>query len=154
MKIEELLGFFDSKFCAFDLKAKTKDAVLEELVDLVAPEGPNSNRQVILDMLRNREALGSTSVGKGIAFPHGRSLAVSRLTAIFGRSERGVEFDSQDGEPTYLFFVLLAPPQDRANQYLPALGKIIETVKEDALRERLMQVKDFEGGRGTCAQFS
>jgi len=145
MKVEELLGFFDPKLCAFHLQARTKDAVLEEIVDLVAPDGDdNNNRRVILDMLRNRESLGSTAVGKGIAFPHGRSLAVSRLTAIFGRSEHGVGFDSLDGEPTYLFFVLLAPPQDRANQYLPALGKIIETVRDDALRERLMQVEEYD----------
>ena len=144
MKIEELLGFFDPKLCAFNLQGRTKDDALEEIVDLIAPDGENSNRRVILDMLRNREALGSTAVGKGIAFPHGRSLAVSRLTAIFGRSERGVAFDSLDGEPTYLFFVLLAPPQDRANQYLPALGKIIESVRDDTLRERLMQVQDFD----------
>jgi mannitol/fructose-specific phosphotransferase system IIA component (Ntr-type) len=144
MKIEELLGFFDPKLCAFHLQARTKDDALEEIVDLIAPDGENSNRRVILDMLRNREALGSTAVGKGIAFPHGRSLAVSRLTAIFGRSEPGVAFDALDGEPTYLFFVLLAPPQDRANQYLPALGKIIESVRDDALRERLMQVQDFD----------
>lgn len=144
MKIEELLGFFDPKLCAFNLQGRTKDDALEEIVDLIAPDGENSNRRVILDMLRNREALGSTAVGKGIAFPHGRSLAVSRLTAIFGRSEHGVAFDSLDGEPTYLFFVLLAPPQDRANQYLPALGKIIESVRDDTLRERLMQVQDFD----------
>lgn len=142
MKIEELLSFFDPKLCAFNLRARSKDAALEEIVDLLAPRGAG-NRKIILEMLRNREAIGSTAVGKGIAFPHGRSLAVSRLTALFARSEAGVDFDSLDGEPTYLFFVLLAPPQDRSNQYLPALGKIIETVKEEPLRERLMQVDGF-----------
>jgi mannitol/fructose-specific phosphotransferase system IIA component (Ntr-type) len=95
-------------------------------------------------MLRNREALGSTAVGNGIAFPHGRSLAVSRLMAIFARSKKGIPFDSLDGEPTHLFFVLLAPPQDRSNQYLPALGKIIETVRKDELRDRLMKVENFD----------
>ena len=144
MKVEDLLSFFDPKLCIFDLRAQTKDEVLEEIVDLIAPERDNNNRQVILDMLRNREALGSTAVGKGIAFPHGRSLAVSRLMAIFARSRAGVPFEATDGEPTHLFFALLAPPQDRSNQYLPALGKIIEIVRDDTVRDRLMQVSNFD----------
>ena len=142
MKGEELLGFFNPRLCRFDLQARTKQQVLEEIVDLVAPEG-SDNRQVVLDMLRNREALGSTAVVKGVAFPHGRSLAVSKLMAIFARSLPGVDFDSMDGEPTHLFFVLLAPPQDRANQYLRALGRIVETVEADTVRDRLMQVTSY-----------
>ena len=144
MKGEELLAFFDPRLCLFDLKGRTKDPVLAEIVALVAPDMRGSTQHIILDMLRNREALGSTAVGKGVAFPHGRSLAVTRLMAIFARSNAGVAFDSLDGEPTYLFFVLLAPPQDRANLYLPALGRIIETVRDDTLRDRLMKVSTFE----------
>lgn len=144
MKVDDLLNFFDPKLCIFDLKARTKEEVLEEIVDLISPEPDSPNRQIILDMLRNRESLGSTAVGKGIAFPHGRSLAVSKLMAVFARSTQGVPFDSLDGEPTHLFFALLAPPQDRSNQYLPALGKIIELVRDDAMREKLMQVSNFE----------
>lgn len=144
MKVEDLLSFFDPKLCIFSLKARTKEDVIDEIVDLIAPDRDSHNRQIILEMLRNREALGSTAVGKGIAFPHGRSLAVTRLMAIFARSDQGVAFDALDGEPTHLFFALLAPPQDRANQYLPALGKIIELVREDAIRDKLMQVSSFE----------
>ena len=144
MNVEELLGFFDPELCVCDLKARTKDEFFDEIVDLVVPEPESTNRKVILDMLRNREALGSTAVGNGIAFPHGRSLAVSRLMAIFARSRKGIPFDSLDGAPTHLFFVLLAPPQDRSNQYLPALGKIIETVRRDELRNRLLEVERFD----------
>ncbi len=144
MQVDELLGFFDPKLCIFDLKPGTKEEVLEQIVDLVAPEPESRNRQVILEMLRNREQLGSTAVAKGIAFPHGRSLAVSRLMAIFARSSDGVSFDSLDGEPTYLFFALLAPPQDHSNLYLPALGKIIELVRDDNVREKLTQVTNFD----------
>jgi PTS system nitrogen regulatory IIA component len=145
MNVEELLGFFDPQLSICDLKATTKEEFFDEIVNLLVPEQDSTNRRVILDMLRNREALGSTAVGKGIAFPHGRSLAVSRLMAIFARSEAGIPFDSLDGSPTHLFFVLLAPPQDRSNQYLPALGKIIETVRKDALREKLLRVENFDG---------
>ena len=143
MKGEELLGFFDRRQCLFDLRARTKDEVTNEIVGLVAPVG-SRNHQIVLEMLRNRESLGSTAVGKGVAFPHGRSLAVSRLMAIFARSDRGVDFDSMDGEPTHLFFVLLAPPQDRANQYLRALGRLIESVESDTIRDRLMKVTSYE----------
>lgn len=144
MKVDDLLSFFDPKLCIFELRAQTKDEVLNEIVDLIAPEKDSNNHHVILDMLRNREALGSTAVGKGIAFPHGRSLAVSRLMAIFARSRQGIGFDAIDGEPTHIFFALLAPPQDRSNLYLPALGKIIEIVRDDAIRDKLMQVSNFE----------
>ncbi len=144
MQVEDLLSFFDSKLCIFSLQARTKEEVIDEIVDLIAPDPDSHNRQIILEMLRNREALGSTAVGRGIAFPHGRSLAVTRLMAIFARSTQGVPFDALDGEPTHLFFALLAPPQDRANQYLPALGKIIELVRDDTIRDKLMQVSSFE----------
>jgi PTS system nitrogen regulatory IIA component len=143
MKGEELLRFFDPKRCIFDLHSTTKEQVLQQIVDRMAPPGSSTN-QMLMDMLHNREQLGSTGVVQGVAFPHGRSLAVTRLMAVFARSAAGVPFDSMDGAPTHLFFALLAPPQDRANQYLPALGRIVETVQDDALRARLMQVSTFD----------
>ena len=142
MKGNELLRLFDSKLCMIELQSKSKHDVLEEIVGYIAPAGSRNN-SLILDMLRNREQLGSTGVVKGVAFPHGRSLAVSKLMVVFARHRAGVDFESMDGEPTHLFFVLLAPPQDRANQYLPALGKLVETIQDDVLRDRLMTVTTF-----------
>ena len=142
MKGTELLQLFDAKLCMIELQADSKDGVLREIVDRVAPPGSTNNR-LILDMLRNREQLGSTAVVKGVAFPHGRSLAVPKLMVVFARHSAGVNFASMDGEPTHLFFVLLAPPQDRANRYLPALGKLVETIQDDVLRDRLMTVTTF-----------
>ena len=98
----------------------------------------------ILEMLRNREQLGSTALEKGVAFPHGRSLAVKRLTILFARSHKGVDFASEDGKPTHLFFLLLAPPQDTGNYYLQALGKIAELVRRDDICNALMEVEDFD----------
>ena len=140
---EELLRLFDPRTCLFDLQATSKDVALEAIVARIAAAGTH-HHQILLDMLRNREALGSTAVVKGVAFPHGRSLAVTRLTAVFARSPGGVPFDSTDGEPTHLFFALLAPPQDRDNQYLPALGRIVETVQDDTLRDRLLAASTFD----------
>lgn len=142
MKGNELLRLFDSKLSMIELQSKSKHDVLEEIVGYIAPAGSRNN-SLILDMLRNREQLGSTAVVKGVAFPHGRSLAVSKLMVVFARHRAGVDFKSMDGEPTHLFFVLLAPPQDRANQYLPALGKLVETIQDDVLRDRLMTVTTF-----------
>jgi nitrogen PTS system EIIA component len=143
MNGSELLRLFDPKLCMIELEATSKDAVLDELVGRIAPVG-SRNYSLILEMLRNREQLGSTAVVKGVAFPHGRSLAVAKLMVVFARHRVGVDFASMDGEPTHLFFVLLAPPQDRANQYLPALGKLVETIQDDRLRDRLMNASKFD----------
>ena len=142
---EDLVSFFDPRLCIFDLKARTKDEALEEIVDLWASLGRRPSRQYILNMLQHREALGSTATGKGVALPHGRSLAVTRLVAIFARSRQGIDFDSLDGAPTHLFFVLLAPLQEPIGNYLPVLGRMIErAMKDDVLRNRLLQASTFK----------
>jgi mannitol/fructose-specific phosphotransferase system IIA component (Ntr-type) len=100
--------------------------------------------ELLLDMLRRRESLGSTGIGKGVAIPHGRSLAISELRVLFARSEPGVEFDAVDSKPVHLFFLIVAPPQDKRNEYLPLLGRIAELVKDRKVRDRLRKVEDFE----------
>jgi fructose-specific phosphotransferase system IIA component len=130
-----------------DLAATTKDDALEELTDAVVEGSQIKDKNTVLEMLRNREQLGSTALEKGIAFPHGRSLAVKDLTILVARSMKGVDFDSEDGKPTHLFFLLLAPPQDTGNYYLQALGKIAELVRTDSVCDALMKVEDFEGLR-------
>jgi len=140
---EELLRLFDPSRCTFDLRATGKDAALQEILGLVAPAG-SPHHQSLVDLLCKREALGTTAAVKGVALPHGRSLAVTRLTGIFARSRRGVDFGAADGAPTHVFFVLLAPPHKRAYPYLPALGRIVEILQDDALRRRLFAADHFE----------
>jgi PTS system nitrogen regulatory IIA component len=100
--------------------------------------------EILLEMLRQREHLGSTGIGRGVAIPHGRSLAIPRLTIVFARSEAGIPFDAMDAKPVHLFFLTVAPPQERSNLYLPVLGKIVETVKSAKTRRRLLGAADFD----------
>ena len=144
MKIDELIQHMSPELFLPNLKARTKNEALEELTNAAIAGSEIKDRETVLEMLRNREALGSTALDKGIAFPHGRTLAVKELTILVARSMKGVDFDSEDGKPTHLFFLLLAPPQDVGNYYLQALGKIAELVRVDSVCNALMKVKNFD----------
>jgi PTS system nitrogen regulatory IIA component len=144
MSIDELIKHMSPSLFVPDLKARTKNEVLEELTEAVISATNTKDKALVLELLRNREQLGSTALESGVAFPHGRSLAVRELTIVVGRSSDGVDFDSEDGKPTHLFFLLLAPPHDSGNYYLQALGKIATLVRKDAVREKLMTVTDFD----------
>ena len=92
-------------------------------------------------MLKRRENLGSTGIGQGFAIPHCRSLVVNRLRLAYGRKVNGIEFNAIDGAPVYNLFLIVAPPLEVSNQYLPVLGKIERTkavpnsIAESVLRE-------------------
>jgi nitrogen PTS system EIIA component len=140
----EILRYFDPALFCPSLTAANKRAALEEMIQVVAAGKGVRDPVLLLDMLERRESLGSTGIGKGVAIPHGRSLAVVRLKVLFARSEKGIEFEAVDGKPVRLFFLIVAPPQDKRNEYLPLLGKIAELVKEKKVRDRLLKVTDFE----------
>jgi nitrogen PTS system EIIA component len=135
--------FSPSLFCA-DLKSKSKADVLRELVEVAGTAGGVRGPDLLLDMLQRRESLGSTGIGKGVAIPHGRSLAVVQMRVVFAVARQGVEFDAVDGKPVKLFFLIVAPPQDKKNEYLPLLGRIAEIVQQKKVRDRLLKVEDFE----------
>ena len=139
-----LSEFFEEDLFIPALASTDKTGVLRELVDALVRSQRIREGEILFQMLEQREKLGSTGIGRGVAVPHGRSLAMTRLAVVFGRSEPGVEFDSLDGKPVHLFFLTVAPPQDRSNLYLPVLGKIVETVKSARQRRRLLSAKDFE----------
>jgi len=127
-----------------DLEARDKAGALAELVaKLVAGTPTITKRDAILQMLESRESLGSTAVGPGVAFPHGRTLAVQRLTVLMARSRKGVDFDSVDGEPTHLFFVLIAPPQDSGHRYIKSLAALTERLQDAKLRKKLLAAEDY-----------
>lgn len=144
MSIEELVRQMSAELFLPDLKTTKKDETLQALTEAVVAGSAIKDGGTILEMLRNREQLGSTALEKGVAFPHGRSLAVKKLTILVARSHKGVDFASEDGRPTHLFFLLLAPPQDTGNYYLQALGKIAELVRRDDVCNALMEVEDFD----------
>ena len=124
------------------LAARHKKAVLDELCARVAElEGLDKNP--LLNVLLDREKLGSTGIGEGIAIPHGKSNKVKELTVACGRSREGVEFDSMDGAPTHLFFLLLAP-ENTAGVHLKALAKISRLLKDPSFRQEFMAARDAD----------
>ena len=133
-----LREYFSEDAVGLDLKATLKDDVLQELVGLLHLD-PKSEA-LLLKKLKERESVGTTGIGRGIAIPHCRATAVTRLRVAFGRSLAGVDYKSMDDKPARLFFLIVAPPLEVSNQYLPVLGKIAQFVKDDDVPKRLLQI--------------
>jgi PTS system nitrogen regulatory IIA component len=123
------------------LEGRKKDDVIEELAEVVSRHHPEIDHWKLVGALQDRERLNSTALGEGVAIPHGRLPGVKRVVAAFGRSPQGVDFNSLDGKPTHLFFLLVAP-EDSAGAHLKALARISRLLKDDAFRARLMQAED------------
>lgn len=140
MKISD---FLCHKAVSADLAATTKKGVIDELVDLLikAQAVDKKLRPKLIEILMAREALGSTAIGQGIAIPHGKCENVKELTAALGISRKGVDFDSLDGEPAYIFFLLVAPI-DSAGPHLKALARISRLLKDKYFRDNLKATKD------------
>jgi PTS system nitrogen regulatory IIA component len=134
----ELREFFSEDAVKLDLEGTTKDEVLRELIGLLGLD--EKNEGMLFKMLKRRENLGSTGIGRGIAIPHCRSLVVSKLRVAFGRKRAGVDFRAIDDKPVHFFFLIVAPPLEVSNQYLPVLGKIAQFSKEPDVPERLLSI--------------
>jgi mannitol/fructose-specific phosphotransferase system IIA component (Ntr-type) len=130
-----LRDFIAPEAVDLNLDATTRDAVLERMVQLVGFDERSS--ATLLRILRRRENLGSTGVGRGLALPHCRSLVATRLRLAFGRAPGGVEWQALDGRPVHHVFLIVAPPVEISNQYLPVLGRIAQFAKEADVPERL-----------------
>jgi len=133
-----LREFFSEDGINLDLESTTKDEVLKELVGLLKLE--EKSEQTLVKMLKRRETLGSTGIGQNIAIPHCRALAVNRLRVAFGRKLQGIDFNAIDGKPVHYFFLIVAPPLEVSNQYLPVLGKIAQFAKESDVPEKLAKL--------------
>ncbi len=138
----KLSDFINPESIKLELSATTREEALDEMVSLFSLE--EKNHSMLLKMLLKRERLGSTGVGKSVAIPHGRSLVITRLMIAFARSTKGIDFDSIDKEPVHLIFVIVAPPQEISNLYLPILGRIAELMKHPENREALMACSTVE----------
>ena len=134
----QLVDFFSPDAITLALPAATKDEVLGELVALLRLD--DAANDTLLRMLQRREALGSTGVGRGIAIPHCRSTVVSQLRLAYGHHGAGLEYQAIDGQPVHDFFLIVAPPLEVSNQYLPVLGKIAQLAKEPDVPARLAQL--------------
>ena len=136
----ELREFFSEDAVKLEIEGTTKDEVLKELIGLLKLD--EKSEGMLFKMLKRRENLGSTGIGRGIAIPHCRSLVVSKLRVAFGRKTAGVDFRAIDEKPVNFLFLIVAPPLEVSNQYLPVLGKIAQFSKESDVPERLLGLKE------------
>jgi len=139
----KIMDFLSKKAIITDIKSVKKEDVLKELVDaLMASENIEKKcRNKLIEGLMAREALGSTAIGQGVGIPHAKTDCVQKLVAAFGISKKGVDFDSLDGEPAYIFFLLVAP-QDSAGPHLKALARISRLLKDKYFRDSLRNCID------------
>jgi nitrogen PTS system EIIA component len=139
----KIMDFLCKKAITANLKSATKEGIIEEMVELLVEAGEveKKDKKKLIEILMDRESLGSTAIGQGIGIPHGKSDCVDKLVASFGISQNGVNFNSLDGEPVYIFFLLVAP-QDSAGPHLKALARISRLLKDKYFRDNLRQVKD------------
>lgn len=139
MRLREL---FDVGSVKLDLESDSKDELLKELVGLLGLD--DRSEAILFKTLKRRENLGSTGIGKRIAIPHCRSLVVNRLRLAYGRKPSGMDFNSIDGEPVRHFFLIVAPPLEVSNQYLPVLGKIAQFAKDPDVPMLLSDLSDAD----------
>jgi PTS system nitrogen regulatory IIA component len=134
MNISNLLK---NNFITVELKASDKLGVLEELSEIFASNNDDVDAETMVRVLLEREKLGSTGIGDGIAIPHGKIGGIENIYIGFGRSKKGVEFDALDGKPVHLLFVLVAP-ESASGKHLKALAKISRMLMDQRFRSDLM----------------
>jgi len=139
MKIVEILSGED--LIQPGLRGTTKAEVLEELAQHLAGKYPEIDAAKLVGVLWDRERLGSTAIGDGIAIPHGKLLGLKSVLGMFARHLPGVDFDSLDGGPTRLFFLLVAP-EESVGQHLKALARVSRLLKDRGFRDRLLEAPD------------
>jgi PTS system nitrogen regulatory IIA component len=139
----KIMDFLSEDAITVDLKSVNKADAIKELADLLinAGELDKKDKTKVVDLLVAREALGSTAIGHNVGIPHAKADCVKDLVGAFGLSKKGVDFDSLDGEPVYIFFLLLAP-QNSAGPHLKALARISRLIKDKYFRDTLRQAKD------------
>ena len=135
MKLAEILS---PEMVVPELHSKSKSQVLAELAAALCKQNREIPVDRLIGVLSERERLGSTAIGDGIAIPHGKLRGINRIIGVFGRSTEGVDFESLDGNPTQLFFLLLAP-EDSSSLHLKALARVSRLLKDPSFRERLLK---------------
>jgi len=135
MQITELI----SKDCVkLDLRARTKGEAFEELIALLVADGRVKNKKAALTAIKEREKLMSTGIGTGVAIPHAKCTVVDELVAAFGKTDRGINYQSLDDEPVHLIFLLLTPENDTGS-HVKALARISRLLKQQHFRNSLME---------------
>ena len=135
MKLSDII---EEDYIIPDLKARDKKRVLEELAEVISIKEPSIDKGALVSVLVERERLGSTGIGDGVAIPHGKLEGARHPIISFGRSKAGLDFDSMDGQPAHLFFLLVAP-ENSSGIHLQVLAKVAKILKSSAFRKRLME---------------
>lgn len=125
------------------LQGETKDEIIEELVDSLAAGAAITDRDKVLEAVLEREKIMSTGIGDGIAIPHGKSDAVAELAAALGIHKRGVDFEALDGEPAYVFFLLVSPA-NVSGPHIKALARISRMLKNDTFKKKLVEAESAD----------
>jgi PTS system nitrogen regulatory IIA component len=136
----KIADYLNEAWVIADLKGTDKPSVLRELSDVLVKPCQAASVEELVQVLLDREKLGSTGIGEGIAIPHGRLRKLKRFYISFGRSLKGVDFDSIDREPTQLFFLVMAP-ENSAVDNLKLLSRIVTLLKESSFKKRLMEAR-------------
>lgn len=136
----KITDFVQQRLIVPQIASRTKPEVIEELAGHLA-QTVGLNRPALVRVLLDREKLASTAIGEGVAIPHGKLDAAKVLVACIGRSTEGIDFESMDGRPTHIFFVLVAP-ESSTGAHLKALARISRLFKSVEFRERLMKAAD------------
>jgi PTS system nitrogen regulatory IIA component len=133
-----MMEMLKSEFIIEELKATNKRDVLAELIGVIAKGEGTFDPEAMLRIFLEREKLGSTGIGDGIAIPHGKLVGLDETVIAFGRSRAGVAFEALDGKPVHLFF-LLAAPENSAGRHLKALARISRMLKDRVFRKNLLE---------------
>jgi fructose-specific phosphotransferase system IIA component len=139
----EISSLLSKDAIKINLESKTKKDVIKELVELIFKTNKIKDKKKLFQALIEREELGSTGIGQGIAIPHGKSDTVLELQAAFGLSKEGISFEALDGEPVNIFFLLVAP-EGAAGAHLKALARISSLLKDKYFRKSLLGVKSSD----------
>ena len=137
MQLNQILKI---EFINANLSARNKDEALAELINTITQGGIKLKQSSIIEILTQRENLGSTGIGDGVAIPHGKIPELDEIIVAFGRSTEGIPFDSLDGKPVHLFFLLLAP-ENSSGQHLKILAKISKMLKDVDFRKKLLKAE-------------
>ena len=143
MTNKELLSYLHPDLFIPDLKARNKLEAIQKMVAHLVETRRIRDGRIVLEAIKTREKLGSTGIGKGVAVPHSRCTVTGDLTLLFARSVDGVDYDAIDEKPVHLFFMILAPHQDKNSEYLPLLGKLVEITRDATVRRRLLKTEEF-----------
>lgn len=139
----ELKNMFSKERINLSLKAVSKDDVIDELIEMLVSDGKVSDSDVFKKAVLKREEEFSTGIGMGIAIPHGKSSVVKEASIAFGKSSNGIDYESVDDKPAYLFF-LIAVPENSNDIHLKALSEISRKLMHPEVREQLNHAQSFE----------